>query len=720
MNLGKISEKTIEYSFYVLFFLVPLIWLPFTSELFEFNKMILVYLLTAVVTGAWLIKSLVNKKFELTRTTLDIPILIFLIANILSTIFSMDPHTSIFGYYGRWHGGLLSTFSYIILYYALVTHFDRQQIYYYLTTLLTSGLIISIYAVLQHPNPLFRETLDGKTIFHGIDYDYWAVDVENRVFGTLGQPNWLAALLSMLIFPLISLLFIFKKLWQQFLVLLAIAVYFLAFTFTYSRGGLLGLLVGAATFVILFPIYKKTLVEKIKAKVPLLDLSQTLEKLKAFLLPILALTVLVVVVNFFFGNAIEKRGGLETETKQAQKEQSVSRGTQLETGGTQTAKIRTIVWQGAFDIFKHYPILGSGVETFGYSYYLFRPQEHNLTVEWDYLYNKAHNEYLNYLATTGSLGFLSYIFLITLFEIFAAKQLIFSNFNTQRLLSLGLFAGFNANLALNFFGFSVVTTALLFFTFPAMFFLINDYNSKTLVVEFKNSLTFLNKKTFNQMAILFSMALTSVGILLVLSMWTADVLYESSKSAGTYERSIRQLRTAIRLNPTEPLYQAELSDNLSQLATKSKVGEEIDTKTKTLASEASNIIIKVVKNHPADTALWIDKRTIDFNLSKVDRAYELELLRTAEKLKVLAPTDASIQYDVALVYLYLDKDKEAIKQLENVVEIKPDYREAVLMLSRTYKNVNDQSKAINLLEDWLKKNPNDTEAKSLLSQLATG
>jgi putative inorganic carbon (hco3(-)) transporter len=60
--------------------------------------------------------------------------------------------------------------------------------------------------------------------------------------------------------------------------------------------------------------------------------------------------------------------------------------------------------KGAWELTKKYPLFGSGVETFAYSYYNVRPVEHNLVTEWDFLYNKAHNEFLNYAATTGFVG----------------------------------------------------------------------------------------------------------------------------------------------------------------------------------------------------------------------------------------------------------------------------------------------------------------------------
>jgi O-antigen ligase len=62
------------------------------------------------------------------------------------------------------------------------------------------------------------------------------------------------------------------------------------------------------------------------------------------------------------------------------------------------------------------PLFGTGVETFAFAYYTYRPAQHNMTSEWDYLYNKAHNEYLNYLATIGILGLGSYLLMIRSFS----------------------------------------------------------------------------------------------------------------------------------------------------------------------------------------------------------------------------------------------------------------------------------------------------------------
>src|SRR3989304_6245200 len=66
--------KVIRFSFNVLFFLVPLIFLPYTSELFEFNKILVTYLFTIIIAGAWITQAVWEKRLLFHRTILDVPL----------------------------------------------------------------------------------------------------------------------------------------------------------------------------------------------------------------------------------------------------------------------------------------------------------------------------------------------------------------------------------------------------------------------------------------------------------------------------------------------------------------------------------------------------------------------------------------------------------------------------------------------------------------------
>src|SRR3990167_7121003 len=143
-----LTLKIISFLYISLFIITPVLVYHKTSELFEFNKILYIYLITGLVSSIWIYEMILNKKIILKKTILDPFILFFLVTQIASVVFSIDRHTSIFGYYGRFNGGLLSTFTYIILYYAFTSHigtiFNREWV----LKLLKVSLFVSFAVVL--------------------------------------------------------------------------------------------------------------------------------------------------------------------------------------------------------------------------------------------------------------------------------------------------------------------------------------------------------------------------------------------------------------------------------------------------------------------------------------------------------------------------------------------------------------------------------------------
>ena len=146
-------------------------------------------------------------------------------------------------------------------------------------------------------------------------------------------------------------------------------------------------------------------------------------------------------------------------------------------GITESEAIRKPVWEGAVKIWQRYPVFGSGVETFAYSFYLDRPASKNLDSEWDFLYNKAHNEYLNLLATTGTVGIIAYLIVIASVakqSTFTRRKIASSSAPRNDTLLTALFAAWVSILVTNFFGFSVVIMGLYFFLIPAFCEILSD------------------------------------------------------------------------------------------------------------------------------------------------------------------------------------------------------------------------------------------------------
>ena len=445
-------EKVIKYLFYLLFFTIPLIFLPWTSELFEFNKMVATYIFTILIVAAWAIRMIAEKRIIFRRTSLDFFLVGYLATQLLSYFVSIDRHTSFFGYYSRFNGGLLSSISYSLLYWAYVSNMDKEKTVKTLKLLIIATVIVSVWGILEH----FEISPSCLIVTGKLNTDCWVQDVQNRVFATFGQPNWLAAwivALSPIVWAhLINLKIKTQNPKPKFLFFYSLALLlFIALLYTKSRSGILGFVVESFIFWVFLTIY---------------SLKSQKEFLKNIFKKLLIFNFLFLILALAIGTPWTPRL-LAPRAQAIGGQASINQGSALEVGGTESGEIRKIVWRGAIEIWKHYPIFGTGPETFAYSYYQFRPVEHNLVSEWDFLYNKAHNEYLNIVANTGSFGLIGYLLLI----FFSVKQIL-KNFNELLgdldFLSFGVFAGYVGILVTNFFGFSVVPISLLFFLYPAM------------------------------------------------------------------------------------------------------------------------------------------------------------------------------------------------------------------------------------------------------------
>ncbi|MBI2195880.1 MAG: O-antigen ligase family protein [Candidatus Levybacteria bacterium] len=769
MKIIRFADRVLEYSFYLLFLLIPLLFTNDTSELFEFNKMWGTFALTITIACAWVVKMIAQKRFYLQRTPLDIPILLFLSSQIISTIFSLDTHTSLWGYYSRFNGGLLSTVSYILVYYAFVSNFIGQgakMVKKLLSLGLISGTIVALWGLPSHFG--YDPTC---FLFRGnFDVSCWTVDFQPklRIFSTLGQPNWLAAYLAILM-PLalamtisnlksqprlnrgqISSKFSILKFLKNNLVasgyFLVAFLFLLAILYTKSQSGFLGLIAALLLFTSL-PIYQEA--RKGKKFSNILKAKET----KILLAPLLIFLLIV----FFVGSPIEK---LNQFTYQGLQEKSANEKTEdrsaqtsipaLELNITGSGEIRSIVWKGALDIFTHYPVFGSGVETFAYAYYKYRPMEHNITSEWNYLYNKAHNEYLNYLATTGILGLGSYLFMIGSFLYLTLKHLSSNIYNLKNNKSsiidnkyyiyVALLAGYVSILVTNFFGFSVVVINIYFFLIPAFVLAaLGLIDANSVMVYPKSSASEKIKLSNLQRFSVAAAAITALYLLLTLfRFWTADKAYYMGVNldrGGQYQQAYSFLVNAVQDRGDEPVFQDELALNNAVLAASLISLRELRPATESAQDEpvinallqnATALSDKVTAQHPNNIVFWKSRVRLFYSLSQVDETYLPKALDAIKKASALAPTDATISYNLGILEGQSGDIDAAIKTLENTVILRPSYRDARFGLALFYhqKAVNEkgrvidevmQQKAIEQMKYILSKiDPNDEQAKNAL------
>ena len=347
--------------------------------------------------------------------------------------------------------------------------------------------------------------------------------------------------------------------------------------------------------------------------------------------------------------------------------------------------------------------IGTGTETFAWAFYKFRPVGHNLTSEWDFLYNKAHNEYLNFLATTGAFGLGSYLLILGIFTIWFIKQE-----KKLDVVSIALFSGWISVLVTNFFGFSVVVTQLILFLFPAMVF-VSYEKEKTKVFR-------LNIPSWSS----WIPAIAGMVLLFQLSaLWYADKRFAHGYQydrAGLYAQATPDLIAAIAINPGEPIYHDELATNYSALAV-SAFSAKNATQAAGLAQLSLAESDRALAISPENVNFLKSRTRVYYTLSSLDPSLNQAAIETLKKTIPLSPNDPKIYYNLAILEGRAGNSNQAVADLLKAKALKPDYRDAYNALNIFYEELGQKDNARAILEEYLKKiDPNDAQFKATLKK----
>lgn len=732
---------------------VPLFFLVKNEEIFEFNKMLLTYGIVSLILTIWGTKTIFDKKLTLQKTPFDRWIILFFLSQLISTALSIHPQTSIYGYYTRFHGGLLSTICYIVIFYAAATFIQKKHFKTVIAFVLTGAFIAAMYAFPEHfghsPSCLILNpweqtvvTENGQSITKSLplsevfNASCWIQDVQSRVFGTFGQPNWLAAYLILLT-PLAYALTLQRKLAYKLVGFFLTALFLSTTLFTQSRSGFLGLALGTVIFFGLMTIHflKKT------------------SRRSSQMMTTGGLLVSIAIVLGIFGSPFSPKISDFFAKPEATVQADIPTHTvdRLEAGGTDSGEIRRIVWEGAINVWKRYPLFGSGVETFAYSYYKDRPLAHNMVSEWDFLYNKAHNELLNFLATTGIFGLGTYLLFQAVVSWFLLRQAVLSENEDEKILSAAILSGLMALHVSNFFGFSTVTVTILMYLLPGLIisqiadgkqihwqlFAFSKASTKEGKDAKKSWLSeFFSQKLFKPKSNeyfegvspwqWFSISVVSMaGIFLLLrtfSIWLADHNYAQSKEAyknSDLNTALNKIKVAIELSPQEALYFDLYSRIAGQyaLAAVEQNEPELGNNLAESAIQASNTSLIL---NPVHLNFYKSRNQLLVTLAQVQPEFYDSALQTLRAAEELSPTDAKLPYFEGVILQAQDKKDEAVEKLKKSIEMKPNYEAARFLLAQILETKQDNAGAKEQYQYILEKiSPNNEQVKTRMEAIAT-
>jgi O-antigen ligase/Tfp pilus assembly protein PilF len=636
-------QQIIVITLYLLSIFIPLIFTPINLELFEFPKFIILLSGTIIIAGAWLVDYYHTRNLRIKLNLISYSVLLILATQTLATIFSINPYTSFWGFYSRFHQGLLTTICYSIIYFAAASWLDKKSTLKLIKVTVITSILVGLYAILEH---------------FGIDKNYWVQDVQNRPFSTLGQPNWLAAYLIPNIFLTFYLSQINKKSSTFFSI--SSLILFTALIFTKSRSGII-------SFGFSYLAYWFLLIRQFNFKLIKTQLVRS--------------SLILLIPTVIFGTSFTPSLYQLLSSDSSSQITLAPSGTVLETGGTESGDIRKIVWSGALKLITKYPLLGTGPETFAYTYYWQRPITHNMTSEWDFLYNKAHNEYLNIASGAGLIGLLAY-----LYWHFAVLSLSFNTIpktkkasqvkeDNLRFLYPVLGASIIAFTITNFFGFSVIPVYLLLTLISAL------------------PQTIGNEPQTSSVTSPIYYLLIFIPLLYSLNIFVSDVNYAKGKrylDAGQLAKALPLLQKAVSARPGLDLFHATLGEAYAAIGQTNKALEQISI------NKAQN---------PYHLNFYKSRAKIYLTLASIDPKYHAQAAEELENARRLAPTDPKLAYNLGLVYTRLDDLAKAEVNLKDAISLKPNYAEPYYALTLLY----EQSRQLDAIPDLLQ------SAKSNLS-----
>ena len=691
----KTCEKISKVSIYLLAFLLPIFFLPWTSNVLDFNKQALLIVLVFVSLFAWLLKILISGKLKINLNLVHIPIIVLFLVYLVSTIFSAWRYGSFWGWPQITAESLITLLGFVLLYFLVVNIFEKREVFHLITMLLFSCFLAIAFGTLQ---------LFGKFL---LPFDF----TKGSLFNTIGGINSLGVFTAVLLPLFVIFLIISTKKYLKGFAMAAIILSAILLVLV-NLPVAWWLVIAGSAMIIAFVMQKREFFDSRWLVLPMFFLALAL---------------------FFslFGFQIPGVPARPAEVFLTQK-------------ASLDVTIQTL---------KDSPVFGSGPGTFIYNFSKYKSIDFNQSSFWNIRFNQAGSKFLTVLSTTGVLGALSFLALIGFFVFYGIKFLfkrpdetqtknlsralnkktseeILSKTEEERneglfwILGSGIFISFTvlsigyflyqSSLSLNFVYFLLIGSFISLFSFTKKEFLLKPSSLITLGVTFAFTMVFI----------------FGLGILILEGQrYLAEVNYSKGVRAwqqGRSAQSLEYLTKAVRISPKADLYWRELSQvylqNINEVARSADLSQaEITRRVQIFINNAVNSAKVATDVNPNNVANWSVRGFIYQNLiGVVGGTKDWAVTSYEEALKLepanpYFPTQAGIALLKELNFLPQERVEEreknlneAKEQFQKATELKSDYAPAHFQLAIVYQAQGKQLEAIGELEKARSSAPNDT------------
>jgi len=406
-KLWDLFPKVARGSLYLLFFLVPLFFLPWTSDVIEVNKQILFVVLTVLGLLSWFGTMVSSKQLSFKADWINVVPGVFLISILISSILSLSGYQTWVGQVSQEYGSFLSVILFVLFFYFVMHEASDTRVQHkVLVALLLSSALSGLV------------TIFGMFDLLHLPFSFAA----SKGFSTIGTINSFIGFMSIIMFLGFAMWMVSHKgedriipsngfgIFQRVLIVLVTIITLVSLVAVDFWVFWVMNIVGVALLAVF------SFVE-----------TQAFPHPKRFILPLI---VLLASLAFLFFSTPLKLGLPVVVTPNY-----------------------TTSWQITMDSLSggvQHLLFGTGPGTFLNDYLMYRPLEVNQSVFWSLQFDRAKSSVLTMIATTGILGAAFWLTLMVWIGLKALGRLLRHRGHEEWKLTYVIFVGWFMTLLYHF------------------------------------------------------------------------------------------------------------------------------------------------------------------------------------------------------------------------------------------------------------------------------
>lgn len=737
-------DRVVELLIYAIIFFIPFSLFSYSGFINDASEVFMFLFLSGFILFIWIFSGVfLKKKFVIAKSFLTLSLTMFTVVLVLSAVLGVDRASSFFGVYGNPTNSLAMYGSLFVFYFVAASLIaekgSRSMINNLLKSILVSSLFLSVLVLVFYIDIGFLSFIKGFIFSNNPITDPRSIAVYISVSILLGMYGYKNFISEDVLFKVIGVLVVIL--------------------------GMVGLV-----FINWFPVWPVLLMLFMIAIVICLVTGRKDSRKPDVFVVAFTVIALVFTLNGLSFSEI-------TSGKIVIKDSSISNyvneflsikrlGGDMAVGGFGDRISNSIIYQ----TLQNYPALGSGVGTYYYDFSKYKPLESNYESDWNIRYVSADNAVFEKIATTGFIGILFFLLLISVSLSVLWKNIRYASENKFILTAfIGLIA------------FQFIYTSSIASEFAIVFLLILAFsknldgaeemrfasNGRKREYSGKHYVFCVSEGGQNNALYAFALVFMIIGFLssyFAIQFFRSESIYAKAvNKSDVTQISPSALEKVVKITPYKGWYDVAISkvyvSRLNVLLSSKAESQEALERVKDESDKALSYSRRAIEISPNNITFWenysyVYKRMYELGMEGADvwalkgferaialdpnnpilktemgKIYSLEADKLSADSKISKLSQAEGVFndalalkadypdamtELALVYLKMDRKDEALRKVDEASSQKGISVSTAVQIAKTYYNLNEKERAGEVLNVVIQKSPNISDAHYIL------